>query len=238
MPYRPLLLSSILCAAFFLPTAAAPQTENGELVRMRVEVEYLPDFPATGDGPGDLYVYLDGDLLAWVPTGGQFAPTPPAVFERGVPPGAHVLRLLQEKHLARSAGGWSHQARAAPFELFFQLAAGGRGELTLRLIESSAVFATNPTPVSAMITQNGKTVQNLEKKGPGLDKWPALCEEIEANLDPGRKKIPKKARADLEHCVRWADLWRSLDGGVPARDEARAVLERYDFKPRFYRRFE
>ncbi len=205
---------------------------------MRVEIEYLPNFPATGDGPGDLYVYLDGDLLAWIPTGGQFAPSPPAVFERGVAPGAHVVRLLEEKHAALSAGGWSHEARASPLELFFQLAAGGRGELTLRLIESSSVLANNPTPVSAVITQNGTTVQNLENAGPGLKKWPSLCEEIEANLDPRRKKVPRKARAELERCVRWADLWRSLDGGVPSREEARAVLERYDFQPRSYKRFD
>lgn len=218
-------------------TRGDPLAEPPEPVRMRVAIDYQPVFPHDTE-PGDLVVYLDGDLLAWVPRGGQFALTPTVRFTRRVEPGRHVLRLLQENHEPRSRGRWNHEARVSRTAVLFLLGPTGDAELEIKVAEPKETFALKERgPVSILVRQDGKILQNLIETDQRLTEWPALCDEIEANLDPQRK-VPKKIRAELEECLRWDFLWTDLEGGVATRDEARRILARYDYQPRSYKRFE
>ena len=213
---------------------AQPPEQTETSVRMRFDLEYLPVFPYN-EAPGDLFLYLDGDLLGWVFRGGQFAPTPPVRFERWVEPGEHVVRLFAETH-ERRGKGWGHQARVSDIVIRFRLEPGGSGELRLKLESNKQVFAKDKGPISYTVTQNGRTLQNLERGGSDPHTWPLLCEDTEANLDPKRKKIPKKIVKELEGCKRWMSIWSELPAPPPDREAVRRILDRYEYEPRTYKR--
>ena len=218
----------------FLAVTPAVSARTAPLL-LNVSLEYRPAFQHNQE-TWDLYVYLDGDLLAWVPRGGQFAPTPEVRFVRQVEPGPHVVRLAAEKHERRSGGRWFHEARIVPVEIFFSLSAEGNAEMSLRVIGNTGLLNAGGARAVAQITQDGRVLQSVEQAIRSSADWPSLCEEIEVNLDPKRKKIPRKVRSELEQCVRWESLWRSLESPAGSRDDARALLERYDFQPKLYKR--
>lgn len=226
----------VLCcswAALDAPLRSQPPEATDTSVRMRLDLEYLPIFPYN-ESPGDLFLYLDGDLLAWVSRGGQFAPTPPVRFERWVESGEHVMRLAAETH-ERQGKGWGHEARVSDVVVRFRLAPGGDGEIRLKLESNKQVFAKDKGPISYTVTQNGNILQNLERGGSDPHTWTLLCDDTEANLDPERKKIPKRIAKELEGCLRWPALWDELSAPPPERDAVRRILERYDYEPRTYK---
>lgn len=232
LPAAVMMLAAVSLAAQAPPDTGTPEEEP---VRLAVDIEYHPEFPHDAE-PGDLYVYLDGDLLAWVSRGGQFAPSAPTRFDRPVAPGRHVLRLLHEHHEPRTKGRFEHEARASDVEILFHLEPGDDARLELRVVEETQVFEKFRGPIDVTVTQGGRTIQSREQVGERLRDWPLLCESIEANLEPGAK-VTRKMRKVLEDCVRWEALWRSVDD-APARAEVRKILARYAFQPSTYKRFE
>jgi hypothetical protein len=203
------------------------------MVSARFEIEYRPPFTAAAADPWDLYVYLDGEPLTWVSKGGQLSATPPVRFTRELTAGQHVLRLLIENHERRSGERWFHEARVAPTEIVFRLAAGAEAEIDLRIAQPrlglGGLRGAEKGPVDVAIRQGGRVLLTLEDEGGDFADWPELCEEIEANLDPA-KKTPNRIAKALTRCVRWAALWRALGHETPNREQARARLEKYDYR--------
>lgn len=204
----------------------APADPSGA-VPMRFEIRYQP-VSVEDEEPWDLFVYLDGRLLARAeaPMAALF---PRAVaFDGNLAPGPHVLRLVQERHRRRS-GGWHHEARVWGDPVRFTLEPGAPGELKLEFRQVKLALRAGDAPISWRVTQGERTVAESGQTGTRPETWPLLCEEIEANLKPG-KKPALPIRRELERCVRWTGLWPGI-AGAPSREEVRAELARYDYRP-------
>ncbi len=204
-------------------------------VVVSIEIDYLPKWDHDAY-PGDLFVYLDSDLLSWTSRGGQMAPTPTDRLERRLQPGKHILRIAHENHEKKSKKGWKHTTHISPLEIVFLLEEDEPATLKLHIQEAKSVFSTDKEPVALTVTQGSRTVYNVEKAGTKLRDWPLLCEDVRANVPEGKK--PKKSiLKDLDDCVSWQEIWKDAAQPMP-RDAMRTLLERYDYEPRTYRRFE
>lgn len=187
-------------------------------------IAYHPDFGAD-DERWDLYVYLDGRYLAWVKSPVVSLIDPPLHFDSGLPPGRHVVRVIQERHLRKlGRGGWTHEARVAPAALTFEVAADVAGSVELRVEGHS-----RGAPVSLKVAQGDAAPRKAEPAVGLPDAWPALCEEVGAGKTGG--KAPSRSeRRELSSCLHWNDLWPGV-APPPSRDAVRAELERRGFHP-------
>ncbi len=209
-------------------TAPAPAEEagpEGALVDFRLQ--YDPPKFDHEDELWDLYVYLDGEPLAYVPPSVSFLDQGGQAleFRRRMAPGPHTLRVTQERHERRPRGRWHHTARVSEQEFAFEVVDGAQGEL--ELLFSEGPLATRSTGPLRFHFLQGERVTELDGVGGDPERWPLLCEELEANLESGAAS--REARRDLEGCVRWATLWGGK--GVPSRDSVRRALEMFDFRP-------
>lgn len=206
--------------------APAPAAPSGA-VPMRFEVRYQP-VSVEDEEPWDLFVYLDGRLLARAesPMAALFPRT--VTFEGSVAPGPHVLRLVQERHRRRS-GGWYHEARVWGEPVLFTLEPETPGELKLEFRQVKLSLGAGDAPLSWRVTQGERTAAESGPAGTRPETWPPLCEEIEANLERG-KRPALPIRRELERCLRWTGLWPGI-AGVPSREEVRAELARYGYRP-------
>lgn len=211
------------------PAAPSPARTNDPsgAVPLRVHLQYQPLYEEDEE-PWDLFVYLDGNLLARVegPVVSAFAR--PLIFDGSLPPGSRVVRLVQERHRLRT-GGWRHEARVAPESFSFTLQPGEPARLEIQVRQVKLALRQPPAPLSFRLVQGERTVAESGQVGKAPETWPPLCEEIEANPEPGqRPALP--IRRELERCVRWAGLWPGM-AGIPTREAVRAELERYRFRP-------
>lgn len=209
------------------PEPPPSPAEPSGAVPMRFEVRYQP-VSVEDEEPWDLFVYLDGRLLARAeaPMAALFPRT--VTFEGRVEPGPHVLRVVQERHRRRS-GGWYHEARVSEEPVLFTLEPETPGELKLEFRQVKLALGAGDAPLSWRVTQGERTAAESGPAGTRPETWPPLCEEIEANLERG-KRPALPIRRELERCVRWTGLWPGI-AGVPSREEVRAELARYDFRP-------
>lgn len=218
------------------PPAAAPQPPAApeappaagaaQEVLVTFRLSYEPRFES-GEEEWDLFVYLDGKPLSYVPRSGSLGsgslPGSGEALElrRRLAPGPHLLRVTQERHQARRRGRWLHAARVAPAELAFELTAGRDAEVEVTFHQGWPGLGTSG-PLTFRAVQ-GERVVEAEEVGGDPEEWPALCEEIEASTaGPDREDR-------LEGCVRWQELWGGRD--VPGRDEVRRALEAFDYRP-------
>jgi len=212
---------------------AAGPAETAE-IPIRFEIEYRPLFLADDEDPWGLYVYLDGQVLTWVSSGSQLRPSEPVRFERRLEPGLHVLRLFVENHEKRSGERWHHEARVAPEELVFLLEPGIPASVDVRIEQPrfglGGLVGGDKGPLNVEIRQGEKLLQSLFDAGYATDQWDDLCEEIEVNLDPD-KKVPRRLERELSRCVRWAEVWRSVEGEFPSREAVRDELARFAYRP-------
>ncbi len=144
-----------------------------------------------------------------------------------LPPGRHVLRVAQERHVKRGRDRWFHAARMAEVELPLALAAGARADVELRFHQSRLAFGSSEGPLSYRFVQ-GETVEVIEKQGGDPEDWPLVCEEVEANAAPGGE-LKKSLRRQLDGCRRWSEIWERLE--VPGRDEVREALALFRYRP-------
>jgi hypothetical protein len=202
------------------PAAAAPVPTAAEGVLVRFELSHLPRLD---DGEElDLFVYLDGKPLSYVPAGGSlFGGGEPLRFTQRLPPGVHRLRAAFEVH--REAGGdrWRHEARFATDSLRFELAPGAPAAIRVEVRDDLLGAAE----LSYRFEQEER-VAEIEDAGGDAERWPRLCEEIAADTT---KKSERDRRWLEQGCVAWNDLWP--EGGAPPRDEVREALEDFDFRP-------
>jgi hypothetical protein len=203
---------------------AAGLSDADRAAKLHWSIAYHPNFGAD-DERWDLYVYLDGRYLAWVKSPLVSFIDPPLEFDRSLPPGRHVLLVVEERHLRKlGRSGWTHEARVAPAPLAFEISPGAAGRLELRC-ETRA----RGGPIALRVTQSDSDVVKTEPAIGQPEAWPALCDEITAGQTAG-KGSPRSARRELSSCLRWADLWPGVPA-PPSRDTVRADLERRGFRP-------
>jgi hypothetical protein len=210
------------------PAAAAPAANAAPAATVPVKIRFASaSRPALAEPEPQpewwlLCLYLDGRFVACAPAAPILLPQPPRTFRRDFPPGKHVLRLTEERHLRYTrARGYVTPARVDPSELPFELPAGGATQIVIHFGERGP---RHPGPVALSIERDGKEVTRLEPAAPDPEAWPALCEDVPTAL-PAGAKLPAAARRDLESCVHWQALWPGVEG-VPARDEVRAAAAR------------
>jgi hypothetical protein len=212
------------------PAAPAPPPAAGGAegaVRVSFNVEYRPFF-GEDDDRWSLFVYLDGRYLASVKPAAISLVTQPLAFERSLAPGRHLVRLIEERHLRHPLGhGWQHQARVAPAELAFELRPGAPAAVEIGLHE--VTLRRKGSPLSLTVAQGDAAPAGVTPAVPPAARWPPLCEEVESAETAGQNPSAA-ARRQLEHCLRWADLWPGISELAP-RDRVRAGLERARFQP-------
>lgn len=174
----------------------------------------------------DFFVYMDGIPVSYVPASVVSGMSSELEFTQMVEPGSHVVRVTLERHSRARGGGWNHTARVAEEEFSIEVAADGpEASLTVRFKENWGRLGQGPLEFSF---SQGNVVRELEGVGGEPEGWPLICEEIEANLDPG-EPTPGEVERELESCVRWGDLWPGR--WAPPRDEVRDALAMFDFRP-------
>ncbi len=190
------------------PAAVEPAAQGTVAVSLSALYVHWP-----GEGePWNLVVYLDG-----VP----FEPLPAALSERSaerrqarrdVAPGLHVLRWSQERHGDRAGERALHAARFDSESLPFTLVAGANAEVAFEFRDPTGIpFATARGPITVRVAQGGREIATRLDGGGDPERWPDLCEEIEANLEGGKPSLQE--RQLLKRCVRWGDLWSALPSG-------------------------
>jgi hypothetical protein len=205
------------------PTAASPPDAD-RAAPLHWSIAYHPNFGAD-DERWDLYVYLDGRYLAWVKSPLVSFVDPPLEFDRSLPPGRHLLLVVEERHLRKlGRSGWTHEARVAPAPLAIEIAPGAAGRVELR-----CETRVGGGPISLRVTQGDSEVAKAAPAIGQPDAWPALCDEARAALRAG-KGPSAPARREPSSCLRWADLWAGV-AAAPSRDAVRADLERRGFRP-------
>jgi hypothetical protein len=199
------------------PPAAASVPAADDVARLDVTVAYRPIEPLDGDDRApspDLVLYIDGRALARVPAQADLLGDP-SEFRTVLPPGAHVLALAREFAEGREA---DRPGRFAPETLAITVDPGPRWELDLRWVDGMMSFGT-PRPLTWELLRDGERMAGAEKIGTPTDRWPELCEDVEASLAPGEKP-GRSMRRRLESCVRWVDLFDGIED-VPDRVDAR-----------------
>jgi hypothetical protein len=222
----PALVPEATAAPARAPAPPAAGSAEGA-VRVSFNVEYRPFF-GEDDDRWSLFVYLDGRYLASVKPAAISLVTQPLAFERSLAPGRHLVRLIEERHLRHPLGrGWQHQARVAPAALAFDLRPGAPAAVEIGLHE--VTLRRKGSPLSLTVAQGEAAPAGVTPAVPPAARWPPLCEEVESAETAG-KNPSAAARRQLEHCLRWADLWPGIPELAP-RDRVRAGLERARFQP-------
>jgi hypothetical protein len=182
-----------------------------------------------GEESWDLYVYLDGTVLAWVPASTLLRGDPMS-FQRTLPAGRHVVRLLLERH-ERSGKSYRHYARVEPRQWVLEVGEGAGWQARLDVKESRfRPFADGDMEVSWQVLRGGEVTHNAEHRSDGPGGWAPLCEEVETFFDPGGR-VPLAFRSEMKDCVRWQTLWPD-DAEAPTRTEVRDRLAQYDYRPK------
>jgi len=174
----------------------------------------------------DFFVYMDGIPISYVPTAAVRGLTANLEFSQLVDPGPHLVRATLERHRRDSGDRWTHAARVAEESLAFEISPSGpEASLTVRFKENWGRLGDGP--LDFVFTQGDRVVE-LEGVGAAPENWPLICEEIEANLEPGEKPDGNQRR-ELDGCVRWPDLWQGR--WAPPRNEVRDALAMFDYRP-------
>jgi hypothetical protein len=167
----------------------------------------------------DLYVYVDGALVARVRPQNRWPPAQDPEVALALEPGRHTLRLLRESH-ERQGGKderWRHEARACPDVVEFEVAPGHDWSLDVEWTEPR--FST-AAPLTWRLLRDGLEAAGAEKIGTPTDRWPHVCEDLES------RKASRLVAREMESCVRWTDLWGQLSVESSTRAAVRAELER------------
>ena len=215
------------------PAAAGPAAPGGECCELEVSVEYKAQEGYEGDRTAapakDLYLYIDGEYLARVSSLGDIMPKGATRVKTHLSPGTHTLRLTRELHeenkdlLTKEA--WDHITTVSPTTLTMPIDQVGTYNLDIRWIESQ--FTTRK-PLSWRWSRDGKQLASEKNIGEPYEKWPYLCEDVEASLADGAI-ADWRAKDRMKGCVTWASLWPA--DVKTTRKEVLAFLAEHDYAP-------
>jgi hypothetical protein len=211
----------------------APLPATGA-VPVGFDLDYSPAIVEYNYTPWDLIVYLDGEPLSWLDGwSGQDGKRHDRVyFERKIPAGRHVIRVLQERHEQKSKkkDTWKHEARVFPTPIVLELDTAEMWLVEIYVMESGAVLTSGQMPVSYTIRRGDEIVESKEKMGPSTRRWRNLCEDV-ATAYPGKKANSAAAGKAMQGCVQWNALWDETEG-VPDRATVREQMKPSKFRPR------
>jgi hypothetical protein len=183
-----------------------------------------PDRPR--EEPWDVYLYLDGDFVAWARPTLQGAPVE---AQRSLPAGRHEMRVVLQRY-QESRVGLTPESLVVPARIDFEARPGEpiEIEVDLRRIWGLWRVRKDGGPFSYSIRQGDQVLAEQGGTGGDPDRWPPICEDVEANF-PDAGKAPKRFRESMSRCIRWAELWTGA-GRSTSRAEILANLERYEFQ--------
>jgi hypothetical protein len=213
--------------------SAAAAADAGDCCLVDVSIEFRAPLDIEGDNTvmpaRDLFVYVDGEFLARVTSTGNIASKGPVGLKTRLDPGTHYVRLTRELHMLvddfGKAPAWSHTTTVSPVALEIEVEPGGQYNLDLRWVEGEFSIKN---PFSFRWSRNGAEIASEKHFGEFSEKWPYLCEDVEASRATGA--ISKwRTRERLDDCVHWAELWPAP---VPmTRKQILAQWQEYDFNP-------
>ena len=204
--------------------AAGPQRQSesrpaarpaaGGTAEVRVVLLYAPRFDEDEEETWDLFAYLDGRPLSYVPASADplgLAAGKPLELELELPAGRHELRVLLERHWQRR-GRWRHAARVGEPGFSFELAAGTQAKVEVVFRQG---WGDETDPLTFRFTQ-GERISDLVDVGGDPESWSELCED--SGGEPGQGD-----------CTGWSGLWSEAD--APPRAEVLDALARFSFRP-------
>jgi hypothetical protein len=207
-----------------------PATGSVEtLIELRAKQAFVdedePDSPRAP--PWGVYLYLDGDLVAWSKPSlaGE-----PVASRRLISVGGHELRVVLQRY-EDLRGGWLYESLSVPTPVTFQASAGARLEIEVEMKRIWGLWRDRKDggPLSYIVRQGVEVIAEHAGTGGNPDRWQPVCEDVEANF-PESREVPKRFREAMHRCVRWADLWTGK-GQTTSRSEILAELARFDFEP-------
>jgi hypothetical protein len=204
-------------AATPAPTSAPPPAPatDGATVPVDVSLRYVHR-PEEGEA-WELVVYLDGVPFPPLAATASQASAPTTTERRRLAPGPHLLRWAQERHAAGRRGRESHAARYDTERLAFTLAPAAPGTIEFDFRDLNGLILRFGGPIDARVAQGDRELAAVHTNN-DPEKWPLLCEDIEASLNGAQPGLAE--RRQLRSCVRWADLWKGA-ATVPERAAVR-----------------
>ena len=184
-----------------------------------------PDSPRAP--PWGVYLYLDGELVAWAkPT----VKGEPVESRRSISGGEHELRVVVQRY-EDLRGGWLHESRSVPTLVAFQARAGAPLEIEVEMKRIWGLWRDRKDggPLSYIVRQGVEVLAADEGTGGNPDRWQPVCEDVEANFTDSQE-VPRQFRGAMNRCVRWAELW-SGKGQLTSRSEILTELARFGFEP-------
>lgn len=215
-----------------LSTAVSPGAPVGAVeavVRLRAKRVWVdedePDSPR--EPRWNVYLYLDGDLVAWT------RPTlqgEPVEARRVVQSGLREMRVVLQRN-EELRRGWSYESLAVPTPIAFTAQAGVpiEIEVDLRRIWGLWRDRTDGGPMSWVVRQGDQVLSESGGTGGNPDRWQPVCEDVEANF-PDAEEVPKRIRSAMSRCIRWETLWTGA-GKSTSRADILEQLAEYDFEP-------
>lgn len=204
---------------------AAPAPARDGLVPLALDVTYEPhaSFDLADQDEFELFVYLDGRLVARRENPLSRSKGGEGLLETHLEPGRHEIRLLREEHRRKRGGRrFTHYAMVCPDAIEFEVTRGHDWALAIEWVEPR--FSSMKSPLTWRLTRDGQPIAGVEKSGTPKSDWPPLCEDLETALSSGGK-ASRLTRQLLDDCVRWDGLW-SASVQAPSRGTVLAEIER------------
>jgi hypothetical protein len=175
----------------------------------------------------DVYLYLDGDLVAWTRPDQQ---GDPVEARRVIPTGRHEMRVALQRY-EESRGGWSYGSLVVPTLVSFDAQVGAPIEAEVEMTRIWGMWRDRQDggPLSYLIRQGTKVLGETKGSGGDPDHWQPICEDVEANF-PESQGVPRAYRSSMSRCLPWADLWTG-PGKETSRKEILKSLAEHDFEP-------
>ncbi len=184
-----------------------------------------PDSPR--DSPWWVYLYLDGELVAWTKPSREGEPVR---VRRRLSVGEHEMRVILQRYEDRLQGWW-YESLSLPHLLSFDVAPGDAMDISVEMVRSWGFWQSSKAggPLRYEILRGGVVLAQSDGAGGDPERWAPVCEDVEANFSGGGE-VPKRFRSEMSRCVRWADLWNGV-GKSTSRSAILAELAEYDFQP-------
>lgn len=187
--------------------------------------EEEPDSPR--EPRWNVYLYLDGDLVAWVRPD---ANAEPVEARRLIQPGRREIRVALQRYEERRSG-WRYESLSVPTLVEFDVEAGDPVEIEVDMKRIWGLWRDRKDggPMSYFVRQGADVLAEQNGTGGNPDRWQPLCEDVEANF-PVHQGVPRAFKSAMNRCIRWADLWNGT-GKSTARTEILKALAEHDFEP-------
>lgn len=211
---------------------ATPRVSQGTaeaVIQLRAQRVWVdedePDRPR--DPPWDVFLYLDGELVAWA------RPTlkgEPVEARRVVESGQRELRIVLQRY-EELRGGWQYESLSVPTLVSFEASGDEAIEIEVGMTRIWGVWRQRKDggPLSYDIRQGDRVLAEHGGTGGDPNRWNPVCEDVEANF-PIAEEVPKRWRNSMSRCIRWGGLWTGT-GRSTDRVEILKRLAGVEFQP-------